>query len=380
MSSTVAFPAVLSITINIAPVSDLACSRCNSEYFEHTLTWFPSSRLIYNSIDRLQNTPDYSDAVDDFNQQVIYFQGLAKSQNATRRKVSAGGLSFLGYCSRYIATNGLWSSWSVAGATAAASLLSDPLTNISQSASHLQFQVKENLLHQQPSVRLGRIDDWVYQSITTLIPQLMEQSTGNKCVDRDSGPAGRVSPGGSNNESVWSVLTCLFKGVNNNFKCDIKDLASEPFSGFNHSRVMLGLVTLSTDETRIISDSFPQPFDERDLVNLFLNDPQHALDSEGITPYLPDNVPLPSPPLRQPPAELSYGWADELLFPPNGSLEGDTPRCPVVQSPDAITPWESSINRFLAHELHIRTDQYDQHQLNAIMDAFQRLAMTYRNR
>lgn len=208
----------------------------------------------------------------------------------------------------------------------------------------------------------------------------MEQSTGKKCVDRDSGPAGQISPGGSDNEPVRSVLACLFEGVNDNFKCDIEEIASEPLSGFNHTPVMLGLVTLSTDGTRIISDSFPQPFDERDLVNLFLDDPQHALDSEGITPYLPDNVPLPSPPLRQPPAELSYGSADELLFPPDGSLEGDAPRCPVVQSSDAITPWESSINRFLAHELHIRTDQYDQRQLNAIMDAFQRLAMNYQNR
>jgi len=105
------------------------------------------------------------------------------------------------------------------------------------------------------------------------------------------------------------LLVRLLEETEEDVECDIEDMGSDPLLAANNgllSSPSLEPVVLSPDGKSIIVTPSVSALDELDLTNLFLDDPQHALDSEDIIPYLPENTPLPPPPSRQPPSVFQY--------------------------------------------------------------------------
>lgn len=363
-------------------------------------TRFPN--FIPDVICRLKDTLEYSDAVHDFNQQISYFKALAKSHVPTKRKISTAGLDFLGYYQAYIGTREFWSTWSVAGAITAASLLSVPHEKIAQTTNHLEShnnQVKGKLFsHHRHSGRLPRVDHWVYQLINDVIPQFMDRlvDAGRRLDYRENmrqAPNTRDQlsmeqlPAGNSVDLIGPLLTRFIEETEEDVdvQCDLDETGPDPFSGTDgnpHSLLPLEPVALSPDGKKIVVTS-ALALDEFDLANLFLDDPEHALDSEGIIPYLPENTPLPPPPSCQPHPEFHYNsdTPEEPFFPHDPSffspslsptnqsfnrsdeltLDSDNP----PESPSDISPTNASS--------HTSASSEDSPRVNSIVTTFQQL-------
>ena len=356
---------------------------------------FPTLFLI--QFNRLKDTLEYSDAIDDFNRQLSHFKALAKSRVLIKRKISTAGLDFLGYYRAYIGTCEFWSTWSVAGAVTAASLLAVPREKIARTTNHLEShnnQVKGNLFsHHRHSGRLPRIDYWVYQLINDVIPRFMERlvDTGRRLDYRenmrhaplqDQHSTERLPSAHNTTDLTGPLLARFVEETENDTECDLEDLGTDPPGADDKSSSSSSLepVALSPDGKSIIVTFSALVFDEFDLANLFLDDPQDALDSEDIVPYLPVNTPLPPPPSRQPPAEFHYDsdTPEEPFLPPDMSFISP-PSPPSDQSlnrsgvaPDSEPP-ESSSDISLINSSQASTSTDASHRVNSIVTAFQQL-------
>jgi len=351
-------------------------------------------------IGRLKDTVEYPDAVNEFNQQISHFQALAKSRVPIKRKISTAGLDFLRYYRAYIGTHEFWSTWSVAGAITAAALLAVPREKIAQTTNHLEShnnQVKGKMFsHHRHSGRLPRIDHWVYQLIDDVIPRFMERlvDAGRRLdyrenmrqapTTRDWHLTERPSTDGPGVDLVGSLLARFVEETEDDAECDLDELGPDPLSGTGNDSLSLSPlepVVLSPDGETIIVTSSPSALDELDLINLFLDDSGHALDSEDITPHLPENTPLPPPPSGQPPAEFHYDsdtpeepffHSDLSIISPPPSLVGQSFDQSDELVPDSDPP-ESSPDISPISGSHTSASSEDAHRVNSIVTTFQQL-------
>jgi len=183
---------------------------------------------------------------------------------------------------------------------------------------------------------------------------------------------------------VGPLLARFVEETEKDMECDLDELGPDPLSGTGDDLLSLSPlvpVALSPDGKRIIVTSPALALDEFDLENLFIDDPEHALDSEDIIPHLPENTPLPPPPSCQPPAEVHYDsdTPEEPFFHPDLSIVSP-PSSPVDQIfdqseelvPDSDPP-ESSPGTPPISSSHTSSSSEAAHRVNSIVTTFQQL-------
>ena len=268
------------------------------------------------------------------------------------------------------------------------------LWNLNHLESH-NNQVKGRLFsHHRHSGRLPRVDYWVYQLINDVIPRFIERlvDAGRRLEYRDNmrhAPTTSCNrqptePRSSDNgvDPAGPLFARFLEEIEEDVESDFEDPGSDHLSGADTKPALaspLGPTVLSPDGKSIIVNSSMPTLDELDLANLFLDDPQHALDSENITPYLPENTPLPLPPSHQPPAEFYYDsdTPDELAFHPETMSSASVPSSATDQSneiiPDSELLEESSSDTSLTGSFHPSATTKNSQRVNLIVTAFQQL-------
>ena len=274
---------------------------------------------------RLNDTLEYSDAIDDFNQQISHFKPLARSRFSTSRNVSAASLDFLRDHGVYLRTREVWSTWSAAGVLVAADLLSVPRGKIARTVDCLESRDNppNGVLAARNGrlTRLPRIDYWIVWLITDLVPRSVERLAEAERVHARHGDVGQGTNARDQDRDdcdtdlATSLLTHFLERTDRGVDSDVEE--TDGLSRTCTRSGSLGLFRVSADGESAIEDLSVLEPDELDLRNLFLDDPQRALDSEDIVPYLPRCTPLPLPPSSQPPPDFVY--------------DSDTPDEPILQ-------------------------------------------------
>lgn len=137
-------------------------------------------RLAKFLMSLLKDITEYSEALEAYNQELVFFRSLGTARNSDlNRKKSKGGLAFLAYFKSYLDVRSFWLSWSKAGVIEAARRLGIPVNKVPRTTNHLEswngHLKKKWYMAYHRSGRLPRIDTWVLITITKVMPEFFKE-------------------------------------------------------------------------------------------------------------------------------------------------------------------------------------------------------------
>ncbi|KAF4564826.1 hypothetical protein EYR40_010998 [Pleurotus pulmonarius] len=135
----------------------------------------------------LKDIIDYDQAITAYNEELTYFRSLATPGSTPLSKSqSKAGVTFLVYLHDYLSVRAFWKSWSRVGAIEAAEHLGVAEHQIARTNNHLEsFNGRMKSKYFTPyshSNRLPRIDVWVLQFVTTIIPDFFTEYDERKAT------------------------------------------------------------------------------------------------------------------------------------------------------------------------------------------------------